>query len=95
MVRYFGWLEAEAGTDAAERFMAAADNTFAKLASSPQVGPVIESRNANLAGVRKWRVDGFDNMLVFYSARHKGVLILRVLHSAQDWWAIFDLDQQP
>ncbi len=95
MVRYFAWLEAEAGTDTAERFMAAADHTFAKIASSPQIGPAIESHDARLLGVRKWRVDGFDNMLVFYSARQKSVLILRVLHSAQDWWAIFDLDQQP
>ena len=95
MVRYFGWLETEAGTDTAERFMAAADHTFAKLAPSPQIGLSIESHNVNLAGVRKWRIDGFGNMLVFYSPRANGVLILRVLHSSQDWWTILGLDDQP
>jgi len=39
-----------------------------------------------LDGLRKWRVRDFEKFLVFYFPRSDGVSIVRVLHSAQDWW---------
>jgi plasmid stabilization system protein ParE len=93
MVRYFAWLEAEAGTDTAERFMAAADKTFAKLAASPNIAPKLRTSNPALTAMRKWRVDGFENMLVFFIAREDGILVSRILHAASDWWAAFGLDK--
>jgi plasmid stabilization system protein ParE len=35
--------------------------------------------------MRKWRVDSFDNHLVFYEPSSNGVVIVRVLHSASNW----------
>jgi plasmid stabilization system protein ParE len=45
-----------------------------------------------MARIRKWRVQGFSKMLIFFRPRPGGVEIVRVLHAAQDWWALLDLD---
>jgi len=53
--------------------------------------PTVTQREAarrDLANVRKWRVKGFDNHLVFYEPRPDGVSIVRVLHAASDWWGV-------
>jgi hypothetical protein len=63
MVRYFAWLEAEAGSDTAERFMAAADQSFAKLAASPKLSAKLGSSNPALANMRKSRIDGFEKKI--------------------------------
>lgn len=70
----------------------AAIETFAKLAISPKKGPAIGSRNLRLAGLRKWRVDGFPKVLIFYTPIVDGVRIIRVTHAAQDWWSLLDVD---
>lgn len=41
--------------------------------------------------MRKWRVDGFENVLIFYQPRPDGVAIVRVLHAARDWWGLLGL----
>jgi toxin ParE1/3/4 len=41
--------------------------------------------------VRKWRVGGFENYLVFYLPRANGVSIVGVLHAARDWWSLFGI----
>ena len=41
--------------------------------------------------MRKWRVSGFENYLVFYLPRADGVSIVRVLHAARDWWSLFGI----
>jgi toxin ParE1/3/4 len=92
LIRYFAWLEAEAGTDTAERFLAAADRTFSKLAASPRMAPKVASSNPALVDLHKWQVDGFENLLIFYTVRYGGIEVLRVLHAASDWWALFDPD---
>lgn len=92
MVRYFAWLEAEAGTDTAERFMAAADQSFAKLAAAPTLAPKLGSSNPALANIRKSRIGGFENMHVFYIAQEEGILVSRVLHAASDWRVAFGLE---
>jgi plasmid stabilization system protein ParE len=94
MARYFAWLEAEAGTETAERFLAAADQSFAKLAAAPTLAPKLGSLNPALADIRKSRIDGFENMLVFFVAHEEGILVSRVLHAASDWWAAFGLEKK-
>ena len=48
-------------------------------------------RSPKLAGLRKWPVSGFDNVLVFYLPRAGGVSIVRVLHGARDWWRLLGI----
>jgi plasmid stabilization system protein ParE len=39
----------------------------------------------HFAGVRMWRVRGFENFLIFYTPRKDGVAVERVIHAAQDY----------
>jgi len=45
-----------------------------------------------LAGVRKWRVKGFERFLIFYQTHLDAISIVRVLHTAQDWWRLLDIE---
>lgn len=50
-----------------------AEISFAALAEQPDMGSPLTPRNQQLAGLRKWRVTGFDNFLIFYFPRPNGV----------------------
>lgn len=68
----------------AERFVDAADNTFADLAKNPGLGSPCHFTHPFLAEVRNWRVKGFKNYLVYHAPVADGVRIYRVLHGARD-----------
>jgi toxin ParE1/3/4 len=54
------------------------------------MAPKVKSSNRTLADLHKWQVDGFENLLIFYTVRDGCVEVSRVLHAASDWWALFD-----
>lgn len=74
------------------RFLDAAGATFRELARKPDLGALGEFRSPYLAGIRRWRVKGFKNYLIFYRQREDGIEVIRVLHGARDIEAIFDAD---
>lgn len=84
---HYHWLSREAGLEIAERFLVAADAEFAKLVSTPGMGAPVRAANPHLKGMRKWPVDGFESVLIFY-VRRPTVSIVRVIHVKQDWWAL-------
>jgi toxin ParE1/3/4 len=86
-------LSAEAGDDLAMRFLDAARSSFIALGDTPQMGARSRSRIPAFAELRKWRIAGFANYLIFYLPMRDGVDILRVLHDAQDWWQTLDIDR--
>ena len=92
IARHFGWLASEAGADIAERFMSAADSAFVELSHNPSLGPAVGSLNPKLAQLRKWRIDGFPRVNTFYIPTEDAIRVLRVLHTAQDWWAMLDIE---
>ena len=94
LVERFVCLADNAGLAVAERFLRNAETSFNELASSPLIGSPLTLRNPKLAGMRKWCVKDFDNILIFYMPRHDGVSVVRVLHAAQDWWGLLGLVQQ-
>ncbi len=55
----------------------------------PGIGERRESRNPRLHGLRIWRVEGFENHLIFYRPADDGIEIVRVLHGARDIDRIF------
>ena len=63
-----------------------------ELAAHPLIGAALTLQHPDLAGIRKWRVKGFDNHLIFYQPRPDGVSIVRVLHAASDWWELLGLN---
>jgi toxin ParE1/3/4 len=84
------WFRQQADRDIARKFALNANQTFQNLAVQPALGPEIDSENPNLVAVRKWRVDGFPKLLIFYTVKGRRVAIIRVLHTAQDWWSLLD-----
>ena len=58
------------------------------------MGAPLALKHPALANVRKWRVKGFDNHLVFYEPSPDGVCIVRVLHAAADWWQLLGFADQ-
>ena len=83
-----GYLAREASLELALRFYDAAAETFAFLARTPLVGELRESRNPLFAGIRIWRVTGFEKHLVFYRPVEGGIEVVRVLHGHRDIDAI-------
>lgn len=86
LIEHFVYLAENASVDIADRFLINAETSFNDLARQPLIGSPLTMRHQDLAGMRKWRVLGFDKFLIFYLPIPDGVSIVRVLHSAQDWW---------
>jgi toxin ParE1/3/4 len=78
---YFG---EQASVDVAEQYFDAVGKTCALLAQQPHMGNVYESGISRLAGLRRFRVKGFENYFIFYLLRRGGIDVVRVLHSARD-----------
>lgn len=91
LVEDYIYLAENSGIEVAERFLAAAEDTFSELARNPGMGAALRLRSPQLGAIRKWRVNGFEKHLIFYLPRPDGVLIVRVLHAAQDWWNVWGM----
>ena len=91
LVDHFVYLADNANLETADRFLEQAEAGFGDLANQPMIGAAVTLRSPALAGLRKWRVRDFENHLVFYLPQPDGVLILRVLHGARDWWDLLGL----
>lgn len=92
LVEQFVYLAENAGVDTAERFLASAETTFNALADQPMMGSPLTVRNPALTGIRKWRVKGFENHLIFYLPRADGISVVRVLYAARDWWSLLGIE---
>ena len=93
LVEHFVYLAENASIDVAERFLSKAEESFNDLAHQPLMGAPLTLKHPDLANIRKWRVKGFDNHLVFYEPRPNGVSIVRVLHAASDWWGLLGMEE--
>ena len=92
-MEHFVYLAENAGLAVAERFLACAEASFDELARQPLMGAPLALKHPDLAGMRKWRIRGFDNHLVFYQPRPEGVSIVRVLHAASNWWRLLGYEK--
>src|ERR1700720_1618956 len=76
------------GLPVAERFLEAAENSFWSLAEAPLMGrphPVgIEPH------LRRWRVKGFTNFLIFCKPLDDWIEVIRVLHGARETEKLFE-----
>lgn len=57
----------------------------------PRMGEALESLDPKIAGLRKWRIDDFLQIMIFYETREIGISVVRVIHAAQDWWRLADI----
>ena len=81
------WISEES-PESADRFIDAAAASFSFLEKNPEIGRVYEAKNARLAGVRVWRISGFEKHIIFDRPRPEGVEILDVIHGARDLEAL-------
>jgi toxin ParE1/3/4 len=87
------YLAREASLDIAVRFYHAAATTFSHITDMPGIGERWPSTNPRLADMRVWRIEGFENHLIFYRATVDGVTIIRVLHGARDIESLLEAEQ--
>jgi toxin ParE1/3/4 len=92
IVEYYVCLEEKAGEAVADRFLASLQGTCHQLAQDSGLGMPLALRAPALAGLRKWRVREFTNVLIFYLPRPEGVSIVRVLHAQQNWRDLLGID---
>lgn len=72
----------EAGGEVARRFLYAARASLDALAAMPGMGASVESRI--IPDLRRWRVKGFEKVLIFYRFDASAVYVIRVLHGMRD-----------
>jgi toxin ParE1/3/4 len=81
---YFQYIH-EHNPAVAQRFLEAIDGTVKKLAQQPLKGRLRKFRGQDLKNIRLWRVDDFENYLVFYRFTRVRLEILRIKHGAMDF----------
>ena len=84
------YLAMEASTDVGHRFLVAAHETLALLATQPEMGWRFRLKRPALAELRAFRVRGFERMLMLYLPRADGVDVLRVVHGSRNLQALFE-----
>ena len=70
--------------DAEFRFYEATEAAFDRLVEMPLIGVRVETSNTALTRLRRWRVPGFENHLIFYRVTDESIEVIRVLHGARD-----------
>jgi toxin ParE1/3/4 len=83
----FGYFQRmlEHNPDAAIRFLDAIDLTIDGLALQPLKGRLRNFRGKDLKNIRSWRVDDFENYLIFYRFSEMRLEILRIKHGAMNF----------
>ena len=81
---YFEYLH-EQNPQVAIRFLAAIDRTINGLLEQPMKGRLRRFKGGALRNIRSWRVDEFENYLIFYRATKERLEILRIKHGAMDF----------
>ena len=74
----------EANPELGHRFLLSAHNTFALLATAPQMGWNPRLRNRDLRALRMFRVTGFARTLILYRPLEHGIEVLRVIHGSRN-----------
>jgi toxin ParE1/3/4 len=75
--------------EAAERVRRVILNTADLLAQHPELGRRIRKAAARHLKIRWFVVPKFRNYLIFYQPFQETVMVVRVLHAAQDWTRFF------
>jgi len=70
--------------DAADRFLDAAEDAFARLARFPRMGRAWDSPSPRLADLRSWTIPRFRNYRIFYRPLDDGIEVVRVLHAKRN-----------
>jgi toxin ParE1/3/4 len=75
--------------EAAERVRRIILNTADLLAQHPELGRRIRKAAERHLQIRWFVVSKFRNYLIFYQPFQETIMVIRVLHAAQDWTRFF------
>ena len=75
--------------EAAERVEKALLDTADLLAQNIEIGRRIPNAAPRHTDVRWFVVPRFRNYLIFYRPHQESILVIRILHAAQDWTRFF------
>ncbi len=75
---------------AADRFLEAVSYSIDSLMAAPDAGAPRVLGHPQLAGLRSWRVRGFEDIRLYYLVRQDVLQIIRVLHGRRDVGAMFE-----
>ena len=78
-----------ASAEVGHRFLVAAHDTFALLATQPDMGWRCRLKRSELQQLRIFRVKTFEHILILYLPMLDGVDILRVVHGSRNLQALF------
>jgi toxin ParE1/3/4 len=81
---YFQYIH-KRNPDAAFRFLEAIDETIGGLVLQPLKGRLRKFRGQDLKNIRSWRINDFENYLIFYRFNQLRLEILRIKHGAMDF----------
>lgn len=84
LVQAYRYYAREGGIAVADRFLAAAEATFARLAGRPGLGTRYEHAHEAAGEPRYFPIGRFRKRLVFYRPVEGGIEVVRVLHGARD-----------
>ena len=88
--RRWQMLQTDANEIVADRFLSAVMETSARLQQFPQTGTLCNVSSPLLSEIRRFPLTlPFGNWLIIYSVSPEGIVILRVLHGAQNWQRLF------
>lgn len=90
ILRHFLYLLDQEAPEAAARFIEAVDRTIIKLAARPSIGAPKKFKNPRLAGLRRWPVDGFEAVGIYYISVKDILRVVRILHGKRDIDRIMD-----
>jgi plasmid stabilization system protein ParE len=90
MLRQYDWYEDHGLSDVADRFSLAVHASISAALKRPKAGAPKHVRNPQLAGLRSWSVQGFDEFHVYYVVRDDVFAVVRVLHDKRDIGSILE-----
>ena len=82
------FLAGRSSLNTSDKFLSATTQVYRQLADMPGLGSP-RDYGQSFSGLRMWHVPKFPKYLIFYRAIETELIILRVLHGAQDIAQIF------
>jgi toxin ParE1/3/4 len=89
LVAQWVWYAEHATLDIADRFLQAADDALVLLSTQPESGVLFPARKAELQGIRRFPIAGFEAILLFYFPLDNGIDLVRVVHGSRDLEQLF------
>ena len=90
LIQQFTWYADNASVEVADRFLSSVERTLKRLAMAPASGAPVTVTRQELTGLRRWPVEGFEKVLLFYFPLPNGIDLVRVLHGSRDLGRLFE-----